>query len=131
MGLEQYLYGRVARHCFPDDEETEDGFPVKVKELELGYWRKHYALNDYIMNNFEMDGNDTIHLDADDIREILNAITNRELPDQEAEYACTPKEMEARRLDDIETFTKALEWLNKTPAKPTMLETKTIKYETA
>ena len=49
MGLDMYLEGRKSRY---DKQETEDGFPLQTKVLELGYWRKHPNLHGYIVQEF-------------------------------------------------------------------------------
>ena len=71
MGLDMYLTGEkylLTDHENPDNNRTEDGFPLKGKLLRLGYWRKHPNLHGFIVNTFA-DGEDTCHqisLDADD-----------------------------------------------------------------
>jgi hypothetical protein len=54
MGLDMYLTGEkflMTRNL------EEDGFRLRSKTLELGYWRKHPNLHGYIVQTFA-DGTD-------------------------------------------------------------------------
>lgn len=70
MGLDMYLNG--SKFLFNDwsneaNNQKEDGFRIKEKILQLGYWRKHPNLHGYLVREF-MDGKDEcqqIELDAE------------------------------------------------------------------
>lgn len=79
MGLDMYLTGKK---FIRRENPTEDGFPVSCHELDLGYWRKHPNLHGYIVQTFA-DGIDEcqdIELTADNLRTLLSAIENDQLP---------------------------------------------------
>jgi hypothetical protein len=85
MGLDMYLNGEKFLWTDwdnPINTPKEDGFRLKTKTLELGYWRKHPNLHGYIVNTFA-DGKDEcqdIYLSTDDINQIIQAVKNDELP---------------------------------------------------
>jgi hypothetical protein len=135
MGLDQYLFGRVSRYCKKEAEEKQDGFPVRTKELEIGYWRKHYALNDYIDSEFGCDADGSVYLNAVEIRQILDAVMG-DIPHSplytsvsEEGEPDTEEEAAARKRHDIEVFTKALEWLEKDDTTEEAWIVKRIRYE--
>ena len=110
MGLDMYLEGRKSRY---DKQETEDGFPLQTKVLRLGYWRKHPNLHGYIVQTFA-DGVDEcqeIELSADDIRKIMQAIKNKELPHTEGFFFGNSDDSWGQRQHDLATFEKALAWM--------------------
>jgi hypothetical protein len=83
MGLDMNLYGR--KSLWTHDENNvrkEDGFPVGVVELELGYWRKHPNLHGYIVNEFAkgVDECQKIDLDAEALSKIAVAVRANKLP---------------------------------------------------
>lgn len=104
----------------PEKNLTEDGFRLKERILELGYWRKHPNLHGYIVENFA-DGKDDcqdIWLDAEDIQKIIQAIKDDKLPHTEGFFfgesyndqvpGWTKKEIDE---ESIQTLEKALAWL--------------------
>lgn len=110
MGLDMYLEGHKffwGNYEQPEKNLIEDGFPLKGKELELGYWRKHQNLHDYIVQTFA-DGwryqchmCQKIELDADDVDTIIAAIQG--LHDSHG----AAEEIEK----DIQIFKRAKAWL--------------------
>lgn len=108
MGLDMYLTGQKYFHTNP---AKDGGYEVKEHHLRLGYWRNHPNLHGYIVENFA-DGEDNcreIELSAEDIRQILQAINNTVLPFTEGFFFAESDGTE--KQEDIQTFTKALEWL--------------------
>lgn len=85
MGLDMYLEGHKyiwQNHDHPEQDPTEDGFRVKWKVLELGYWRKHPNLHGYIVNKFA-DGVDEcqeISLSLKNLEQLLKAVKADNLP---------------------------------------------------
>lgn len=114
MGLDMYLTGEkylLTDHENPDNNRSEDGFPLKGKLLRLGYWRKHPNLHGFIVNTFA-DGEDTCHqisLDADDIERIIEAVTRDDLPHTEGFFFGQSDGSE--KAEDLRILKAALEWL--------------------
>lgn len=114
MGLDMYLTGEkylLTDHENPDNNRTEDGFPLKGKLLRLGYWRKHPNLHGFIVNTFA-DGEDTcqqIVLTADDIERIIEAVTRDDLPHTEGFFFGQSDGSE--KAEDLRILKAALEWL--------------------
>lgn len=115
MGLDMFLRGHKylwKQHDKPEADIKEDGYLLKERILELGYWRKHSNLHGYIVHNFAegVDECQPIDLSNDNIREIIDAIKNANLPHTEGfffgESAMTAEEKE----DDIKILSEALEW---------------------
>jgi len=85
MGLDMYLTGEiylVTDWEHPQKNLIEDGYRVKGRDLEPGYWRKHPDLHGFIINRFA-DGEDhcqKICLAPKDIGEIITAIRSDSLP---------------------------------------------------
>lgn len=115
MGLDMYLTGEkylLTDHENPDNNRVEDGFPLKGKLLRLGYWRKHPNLHGFIVNTFAENGEDKcqeIHLDADDIQRIIEAVTRDELPHTEGFFFGESDGSE--KPADLRILQAALDWL--------------------
>lgn len=105
MGLDMYLLGKkyfFADWSNPQNNEEEEGFRVREKIYDLGYWRKHYVLNEYIIENFAREDFDTtreIELTSDIITKIISDINHHKLKPSE-------------HVQDLAVFTRALFWLN-------------------
>jgi hypothetical protein len=105
MGLDMYLLGK--KYFFGDwrntqNNEEEEGFRIREKVYDLGYWRKHYVLNEYIIANFgKEDFNTTreIELSLDIITKIISDINLHKLKP-------------AEQFQDLEIFTRSLFWLD-------------------
>ncbi len=116
MGLDMYLTGE--KFYMPDiknlnENPTEDGFRLKSKRLELGYWRKHPNLHGYIVDTFA-DGEDCcqeIELDSRDLQKIIDAIQHSKLPRTEGFFfgASANDKDEKDRARNI--LTRAIRWL--------------------
>lgn len=147
MGLDMYLKGYIFRRgaeegsweivasaaetkgnpssdSSSDDEEEEEAEDDRMA-IELGYWRKHYDLNKFIINTFaaehregmEMeDGYCAIPLNAQHIHQIINAIENDALPNISGPAFNRlnkpgEEEYDERKAYDLEVFAEALDWL--------------------
>ena len=111
MGLDMYLHGR--KYCNHSNELKADGFKVSSINLELGYWRKHPNLHGYIVESFA-DGEDNcqpIHLEEDDIRQIIDAIKAETLPDTEGFFFGESTGSDEEKAPDLAIFEAALSWL--------------------
>ncbi|MDB4265109.1 hypothetical protein N9891_00010 [bacterium] len=115
MGLDMYLTGK--KSTMPDwdnpvNDETVDGFRLKNKELDLGYWRKHPDLHGFIVNRFGggVDTCQRIELTAADIACTINAIKGDELPHTEGFFFGESTNDPEQKAEAIEIFEKALTW---------------------
>lgn len=115
MGLDMYLEGK--KYLFKNYEDRskdtkEDGFRLKEKTLELGYWRKHPNLHGFIVNAFA-DGKDDcqeIYLNKEEMLKIITAIKQKELPHTEGFFFGASDGSEDE--ESIKTFQNAIEWLD-------------------
>jgi hypothetical protein len=90
----------------------EDGFRLRSKTVDLGYWRKHPNLHGYIVQTFAggEDECQTIHL-SDHIRTIIAAIHGRELPDTTGFFFGASDSSQEQIDHDIAIFERALAWV--------------------
>lgn len=116
MGLDMYLEGQkfLAYIEEPDKQPIEDGYKVKERILELGYWRKHPNLHGYIVETFA-DGVDecqAIDLTEKMLGQIIEAVKARELPTTTGfffgESCGSPDEIQR----DVEILEAARKWLS-------------------
>ena len=116
MGLDMYLSGEiylVTDWENPKNNLTEDGYRVKGRELEIGYWRKHPDLHGYIVHRFA-DGEDRcqrIDLSPSDIGEIITAIQSNLLPKTNGFFFGESENDTGQKNEAITIFQKALKWL--------------------
>lgn len=107
MGLDMYLRGIKT---IDEEERFEDGFKVVRINLSLGYWRKRHSLHKYIVSKFYKGSRDAnleqIDLEASMLRDILEALAQNKI-----ENDWFAKE----RDEDIEIFSKALQWIEAAP----------------
>lgn len=111
MGLDMYLTGEKYLPSSQSAPVMEDGFRVKRRdfELELGYWRKHHNLHEYIVENFAESGEDDcrdIELCAEQLEQLLAVVRMKGLP--LSEYDTNDDEEKAA---DIYILEGALTWL--------------------
>lgn len=110
MGLDMYLTGEK---FIMNADLKEDGFRLRSKSVELGYWRKHPNLHGYIVQNFA-DGKDEcqeIYLGGSDrIRTIIAAIKARELPHTTGFFFGASDSSPEQMAEDIAIFERALAW---------------------
>jgi|SRR6478736_4955549 len=128
MGLDMYLRGEKYFWTNWEDKTknlTEDGFKVKTKTLELGYWRKHPNLHGYIVNEFG-GGNDdcqVIELSIENLKKTIQAIKDKSLPKTSGFFF--GESDEADDAPSIEILEKAIAWAE--TKEPGAL--KTIQYQ--
>jgi hypothetical protein len=114
MGLDMYLTGE--KYLVTDFENeannlTEDGFRLTSKLVRLGYWRKHPNLHGFIVDTFA-NGEDNcqqIHLEAEAIERIIDAVARDELPHTEGFFFGESDGSE--KSEDLRILKAALEWL--------------------
>ena len=121
MGLDMYLTGK--KHKFrdydnPANDEYEDGFRLESKGLCLGYWRKHPNLHGYIVHTFAggKDECQEIPLNQDDLKDIIKAVENDDLPHTVGfffGYSATPEDdwYQEQKNEDLSILYGALKWL--------------------
>jgi hypothetical protein len=117
VGLDMYLEGHKR---FYRGAGEEDGFPIKGKTLDLGYWRKHPNLHGFIVQAFAegVDNCQEIYLGAQDIRNIISALSNDSLPETKGFFFGASDSSQAQREHDMVIFGKALLWLESAPVQP-------------
>ncbi|WP_221285301.1 hypothetical protein [Haloferula luteola] len=125
-----YLTGQVGVWSFKHKERIEyrDGYRVKCRELDLGYWRKHPNLHGFIIEEFAK-GEDLcqqVYLEAGDMRRIIAAIQEDQLPYTEGFFFGQSQNDEDEKREAIETFTKAIAWLEDSPDE---VEWKCVYYQ--
>lgn len=116
MGLDMYLNGNkfyLTSWDSPEKNIMEDGFRVKKKIIELGYWRKHPDLHGYIVEKFA-DGIDEcqeIELLKEDVLAIIGAVNDDKLPHTEGFFfgESSPED----KKDTIDQLEKAIKWIDK------------------
>jgi hypothetical protein len=101
MGLDMYLDGR--RFLFKEQFD-ENGDKIRMINVDLGYWRKNYNLHTYIIDQFAegVDDRENVELQVRNIQQILEALRNGEIEEDEVE-----------KNTDIAIFEHAIEWLTK------------------
>ena len=86
MGLDMYLTGKkfIPNHAGKHQRAIVDGYKVSSMDLDLGQWRKHWALHKCIEQDYVKSGG-KILLEADFLLEIADAVEQGNLP--EADYS--------------------------------------------
>ncbi len=85
----------------------------KSELYDLGYWRKHPNLHGYVVQAFAagVDECQEIWLDAHRIRQIIEAVKRRRLPETTGFFFGTSDETDEQISYDVEIFEGALRWL--------------------
>ncbi len=114
MGLDMYLDGEKylwTDHLNPENNPREDGYRVKTRTLELGYWRKHPNLHGYIVQNFAdgVDNCQPIYLEDADIEKIIDAVARDNLPHTQGFFFGNSDGTE--KDEDLRILKAALAWL--------------------
>jgi len=114
MGLDMNLYGKkyLRNHWQePEKNETEDGFRVSDKILEIGYWRKHPNLHGFFVNEFAsgIDKCQEIPLNIKALKKTLSAVIEDELPEVTGFFFGVSHEDD--REPTIIVLEKAIDWL--------------------
>ena len=110
MGLDMYLTGeKFVMNASPQ----EDGFRLRSRILELGYWRKHPNLHGYIVQTFAggKDECQDIDLGVNRIRAVIAAVRTGELPDTTGFFFGVSDSSQEQIDQDIAIFERALAWV--------------------
>jgi hypothetical protein len=109
MGLDMYLAGEkflMTRNL------EEDGFRLRSKTLELGYWRKHPNLHGYIVQSFAGGEDECQEIDlSDHLGTIIAAIRAKELPHTTGFFFGASDPAQEQIDHDIAIFERALAWV--------------------
>ena len=84
MGLDMYLAGDkfTPTHDGKHERQKVDGYEVTSLRLDLGQWRKHWALHNYIDQHYsDGTGRNEIPLDPNQLLEIAEAVEQGRLTD--------------------------------------------------
>jgi len=117
MGLDMYLTGDkfVPEHQDNLPRAKVDSYPVESQRLKMGYWRKHWALHNYIEDNYN-DGESLgkVELESDDLRKIADAVEQGDLLDAgyREEIDAWHKEPE-KVAETLKILRDAADWLEK------------------
>ncbi len=116
MGLDMHLTGE--KYIFtdwenPDNNQYEDGYRLKSRRFDLGYWRKHPDLHGFIVETFadQIDDCKPVYLDSDHIKLTIVAINENQLPQTEGFFFGESDNDDEQKAEAIEILTKALQWL--------------------
>tara|TARA_R110000796_G_scaffold69616_1_gene158578 strand:+ start:20 stop:427 length:408 start_codon:yes stop_codon:yes gene_type:complete len=75
MGLDMYLTGDKFTPTHDGAKRAEvDGYDVESQRLALGYWRKHWALHNYIEEHHNPYSEGKVDLDSEVLRIIADAV---------------------------------------------------------
>jgi len=107
MGLDMYLTGD--RYFMEIRKRGE----VKAERYELGYWRKHPNLHGFIVETFAdgMDECQLIELGTDDLKKIIHAVKNRELPETTGFFFGVSDDSDEQIAEDVTILEDAIKWL--------------------
>jgi len=87
MGLDMYLTGDkfIPNHDGKHQRQKVDSYEVTSLRLDLGQWRKHWALHNYINDNYGDENRHQFPIDKEELLEIAEAVEQGRLPD--ADYS--------------------------------------------
>lgn len=116
MGLDMYLEGRkyiMQDWSNSDNDEVEEGFRVKEKVYDLGYWRKHPNLHGYIVQTFaeNVDECQDIELDQEAMVKLIAAVKAGELPSTTGFFFGRSDGSDEEKQHDLSILTRALLWM--------------------
>ena len=117
MGLDMYLTGDkfVPEHQDNLPRAKVDSYPVESQRLKMGYWRKHWALHNYIEANYNGFAElGKVELGPISLREIADAVEQGKIPDADYRdeidaYHKEPDQVAAT----VKTLRDAADWLEK------------------
>ena len=119
MGLDMYLTGDKYTPSFGDNKrEVVDGYEVESQRLSLAYWRKHWALHNYIEENYGESDGGRFHLESEDLRDIGKAVAEGKLVDPVDDYMPSYAEVYAYHRkpeqvrETVNALRKAADWLD-------------------
>ena len=83
MGLDMYLTGDkfTPTHDGKHQRKKTDGYEVTSLRLDLGQWRKHWALHNFIEQHYSDGERHETSLDPNQLLEIAEAVEQGRLPD--------------------------------------------------
>jgi hypothetical protein len=117
MGLDMHLTGEI--YLFtdwmnPDNHPCEDGYRIKIRNLDLGYWRKHPDLHGFIVETFNEGVDDCrpLELDADALKRIITAIELGMLPKTEGFFFGESVNDAEQNQHSVTILKNAMTWLN-------------------
>ena len=120
MGLDMYLTGDKYTPSFGDNKrELVDGYEVEGLRLKLAYWRKHWALHNYIEDHYDSNDDRRFYLESDDLRDIANAVEGGklvdpndldEMPSYRSVYAHWREPEQVR--ETVDALRKAADWVD-------------------
>ena len=117
MGLDMYLTGDKFVPEYQDKfpRVKVDSYPVESLRLQLGYWRKHWALHNYIEANYNGFAElGKVELEPISLREIADAVEQGKIPDADYQdeidaYHKEPDQVAAT----VKILRGAADWLEK------------------
>jgi len=117
MGLDMYLTGDkfVPEHQDNLPRAKVDSYPVESQRLKMGYWRKHWALHNYIEANYNGFAElGKVELEPISLREIADAVEQGKIPDADYQdeidaYYKEPDQVAAT----VKILRDAADWLEK------------------
>jgi len=114
MGLDMHLTGEKYQwtdYNNPENNPMEDGFRVKSRQLELGYWRKHPNLHGYIVQEFAggVDECQEIELSEENMEQIIGAIEDKNLPETSGFFFGQSSDSDDQ--NSVEQLEAAIKWL--------------------
>jgi len=118
MGIEMYLTGdKFVPEIGCQDKLPRakvDSYPVESLRLQMGYWRKHWALHNYIDSNYCEDGSVKIELESEDLRNIADAVEQGKLPDADYSGETDAYHKEPEQVaETLKILRAAADWLDK------------------
>ncbi len=115
MGLDMFLMGEkfIPTHDNKHTRPTVDGYKVSSTILDLGQWRKHWALHECIEQDYVKSGG-RILLEPEFLLEIADAVKQGNLPEanyspQTDAFHKEPKEV----AKTVKIFRDAYDWVNR------------------
>ena len=117
MGLDMYLTGDkfVPEHQDNLPRAKVDSYPVESQRLQMGYWRSHWALHNYIEENYsEGEGCNKIELGPIALREIADAVEEGDLIDYSVDPETEAFHTEPEQVaETLKILRDAADWLDK------------------
>ena len=92
-----------------------DSYPVESQRLKMGYWRSHWALHNYIEENYsEGEGCNKIELGPIALREIADAVEEGDLMDYSVDPETEAFHTEPEQVaETLKILRDAADWLDK------------------
>ena len=116
MGLDMYLTGDKFTPSFGDNKrEVVDGYEVESQRLKMGYWRKHWALHNYIEANYNGFAElGKVDLDSEALRIIADAVEQDKMPDADYSDEVDARHKEPEQVaNTVKIFRDAADWLDR------------------